>query len=1156
MIYCFVNIIQEWKMRRLQQKRSIAKFLCVLLILEMFVASPNVAEARTEGINRGTSKTITVASNEKPFTVTLYDPTKPENTKVVDSSVPSWIKVTKTSYYSASFTVSINDNAGGGERSATIQFTDGTYKWYAYITQKKPTPTNTPTQKKSSNNGSKNNNTTSKGSTPTPKATPVPTSTPTPIPALTTSATALNFRADGETKAVLISGYTGPLRADRGNNDTWFTLSVSGGTVSVTATKNTSTARTSYFDVTDTGSGRSVRIQVNQAAPIYNTEPTKAPTNTPTPTPAETLPVKTKKLQFSSKGGQDTITLDGKGYNLAFSYPENPSVPSGWVDMSYENSKIVVKVKQNKDRAPRSMKVTITDKNTNQYAYVTINQSAAPTPTPRPTSTPTPTPYLKISEGDDSVTVSYKGAREVVTLDGVEGNCLSEYTWEPKTVTNWVHDVPFQNQVTFVVDTNLDINPREAKVKITDEKTKKTVTYTITQEGMPNTAVVSNTIMRVDKEIIQLGFKEEVATITVSGKKGSLQVNREEDANWISVEVNGNTIQVKAGANNGQDREGHLNITDTGNGQRIRVTVKQSGMPIVKKGETKTYYIIAQGDTMYASIDAKGHPTITRENGENVSWVTVMEETGRYKFKIDANKTGNTRKAVILFATDPNGGQGITTTIINIIQSGAVVLYRNYMGASENIPCMYPKEGENYGALPKLKDRDGFEFDGWYTEAYGGEKVGEFSKYDGVHNNLYAHWKVTVSFPDTYGLNVKTNETTAQEGCLVGIPSPIIKELGYYGFDVVGWTRNPEGHKVDNGAASFYRLPKDLQASKVNLWAINSKGETFYEYYQRSFESSTDAMAECVKNKTKRWVKSLEETYENWKDIENVKEDVAAVDKVASGVDDWKDNEKVVGGLIGGMELFPGTPNVLGPWTDETSEKNKEANEALEKDLKENYGELEGYINGQRRAEINSFRIGEMSLGQAGCGIIACYNGLYGCGVKVSLSDLISYAEQKRYLWGSYKEVVEWGIKSTPEDNIIHKALESIKKRGSDNLTGFGVNPQNIGDILRAYGVSSKKFTNRNSFLSSLNDAVQRGEKKRYIFDYWVCQTIDGLYQPYSQHYVYIETSGNAGEKTIMIYNSNSYEKYGKSVTYQNIVNMLIGEKGENIFIVAYEVKG
>lgn len=555
-------------MRRLQQRRSIAKFLCFLMILEMFVASPNVAEASvSKTISKNGREYCAVEGNKQTITVTLASPNKPENTKVVSSSVPSWASVSKPNYNSPVFMVTVQQNNGSGSRVENIEFTDGTNSWTLTLTQYVyKAPTTTPPTKPVTKEPTK------KAPTPT-KA---PTSTPTPTPELTASEASLGFPADGATKTVTISGHTGTLRADR--NDTWFTVSVSGGTISVTATKNTSTARASYVDVTDTGSGRSVRIQVTQAAPIYNPEPTKAPTNTPTPTPAETLPVKTKKLQFGAQGGQSTITLDEKTYNLRFSYPDNPSVPTGWVTMSYENGKIIVKVKQNKDYISLSMKVKITDTMTNQYAYVTINQKAAPKPTP------TPTPYLSANRNE--ISFDDKGGSDTITLAGVRGEIALSYDWITNGEKDWAHAIYDGKSVKLTVDQNKSINPRTVTLTITDATTKKTVSIAISQEAMPNTTVIQMPVYVKVFGVNMLhsnlySYEEHNEVIEVSGNSGNLQFfyewEPETQTNWVQMVFMNGVIKMHMNENRTSDpREVKIKILDEVSRQSVTVIIKQA----------------------------------------------------------------------------------------------------------------------------------------------------------------------------------------------------------------------------------------------------------------------------------------------------------------------------------------------------------------------------------------------------------------------------------------------------------------------------------------------------------------------------------------------------------------------------------------------------
>ncbi len=601
-------------MQGLKHKRTIAKFLCFLMILEMFVASPNVAEASvSKGIPKNGREYCAIEYKSQVITITLYSPNKPENTRVVSNTVPSWATVSKSNYNTPIFKVSVKENTTGSSRVQNIEFTDGTNTWRLTLTQyakSKPTPTNTPTPKPPTKTP-----TTKPKNTPSPTKTPTkaPTSTPTPSPSLTASASSLNFRGDGETKTVTVSGYVGTLRADRGNNDTWFTVSVSGGTISVTATKNTSTARASYVDVTDTGSGRSVRIQVTQAAPIINPGPTKAPTSTPTPVPAETLPVKTKTLNFSAQGGQDTLSLDGSGYSLVFSFQDNPSVPSGWVGMVYDGNQIRVKVERNRDYSARSTKIKITDTKTNRYAYVTINQKAAPKPTP------TPTPFLTADRTE--ILCDSNSSVESITLNGAKGAFGYDYSWNPNTVTDWVQVKPEGNKVIFTIAENRDINPRTATITITDSQTKKAVSITISQKAIISTVNVSSPLQG-DKDAFAYEYLGGEQTIKVSGKSGALRVDRGNNDVWFTATVNGNTVSVNVKKNTGAGREGYLDITDTGNGRKIRVKISQDVFPLDRDSFS---YGCKEDTTQSVLVKLKGTLTVEYDwnSIDQKDWVSL-----------------------------------------------------------------------------------------------------------------------------------------------------------------------------------------------------------------------------------------------------------------------------------------------------------------------------------------------------------------------------------------------------------------------------------------------------------------------------------------------------------------------------------------------------
>lgn len=112
----------------------------------------------------------------------------------------------------------------------------------------------------------------------------MPTKTPTPANRLSVSATGFTIDASGGQKTVTVTGQSGTLRADRNSDAMWLTASVNGSSVTFKVTQNQSTSvRTGTVDITDMGSGKTIRITVTQRG-AATANPTKIPTNTPAPT--------------------------------------------------------------------------------------------------------------------------------------------------------------------------------------------------------------------------------------------------------------------------------------------------------------------------------------------------------------------------------------------------------------------------------------------------------------------------------------------------------------------------------------------------------------------------------------------------------------------------------------------------------------------------------------------------------------------------------------------------------------------------------------------------------------------------------------------------------------------------------------------------------
>lgn len=116
-------------------------------------------------------------------------------------------------------------------------------------------------------------------------------------------------------------------------------------------------------------------------------------------------------------------------------------------------------------------------------------------------------------------------------------------------------------------------------------------------------------------------------------------------------------------------------------------------------------------------------------------------------------------------------------------------------GVSRNNYIYVDKEGGTV-KQPDKPVRDGYSFDGWYTEAEGGEKV-DISTLTTADATVYAHWAkamYTVSFNLNYG-DGDTYETVAVEfGGKVTPPAPNPEREG---FVFRYWSTTADGSRVD-----------------------------------------------------------------------------------------------------------------------------------------------------------------------------------------------------------------------------------------------------------------------------------------------------------------------------------------------------------------------
>ena len=88
------------------------------------------------------------------------------------------------------------------------------------------------------------------------------------------------------------------------------------------------------------------------------------------------------------------------------------------------------------------------------------------------------------------------------------------------------------------------------------------------------------------------------------------------------------------------------------------------------------------------------------------------------------------------------------------------------------------RKGSTYGTLP-TPTRDGYDFEGWYTEKTKGSKVSSTTKIKDKDHTLYAHWKEVVK--KTYKITFNGNGDEDEDDVELSATEIKVKEGGTYG---------------------------------------------------------------------------------------------------------------------------------------------------------------------------------------------------------------------------------------------------------------------------------------------------------------------------------------------------------------------------------------
>ncbi len=216
---------------------------------------------------------------------------------------------------------------------------------------------------------------------------------------------------------------------------------------------------------------------------------------------------------------------------------------------------------------------------------------------------------------------------------------------------------------------------------------------------------------------------------------------------WFTASSGGTEVTAKTVMNR---TESHTLYAHWKAGEAVAPTVvtNQATVQVYQDSSTKEYRAMA---VLSGTISATGNTAVTEfgfeltvpgkgtataaVNGFNpaqgaTNQLTLnnipLETTCQYR-AYAVNSAGKSYGDMVSFTTPSETGE-ITVT------------FEPGQGATVDTPSKKVTPGQAYGALPKAT-RDGYTFDGWYTQAEGGSLVTELSTVtQNTNHTLYAHW--------------------------------------------------------------------------------------------------------------------------------------------------------------------------------------------------------------------------------------------------------------------------------------------------------------------------------------------------------------------------------------------------------------------------------
>lgn len=272
-----------------------------------------------------------------------------------------------------------------------------------------------------------------------------------------------NFSANGTAANIpVISTKNGSSQSwSVSSKPSWITTSTTSSKVTISASNNSGSARSGEVVLTQSGSGKTLTVNVSQDAYVADTY-------------VFTITPNTYDAPYSSYSFIPRTVSTKNGSNIGYSLT---SGGTDWVVVS-TTGKITVEILKNTTSSTRSTTLVFTQNESGKTQSIEITQSGH---TPTYTFNVTPT-NLSVTAAETNETLTVNSYKTVLKSDGSETTESLDY--EFSSDTSWVNAARTTTNTMYItIAQNLTTNQRSAKITLTQAESGAQVFTNVIQAG-------------------------------------------------------------------------------------------------------------------------------------------------------------------------------------------------------------------------------------------------------------------------------------------------------------------------------------------------------------------------------------------------------------------------------------------------------------------------------------------------------------------------------------------------------------------------------------------------------------------------------------------------------------------------------------------------